>query len=262
MKKAVPFILSLFLAIGIKAQQIEVYIAKGDVQLKQKGKVVKPTEGLVLDAACTVVLAEKAQLVLYSGEKAVVLTQPGTYTYKDVVSQFEQSKKSITDRYIAYIWNQAHDSESDDPNNGTSKVAGMVSRGGAGIAQFQDSAIVVSENFGLTLTADVVPGKIQVYDRKKPLFTIDADSVFVLVESDSRFSSGKWYGLAAYAGEQPPFDGIVYFKWASPNEVDKFYSSLAELNQSLQDFPDEAIQEITTAFLEDNHYLFFQLGTK
>jgi hypothetical protein len=262
MKKLVLlFAAILWVTLAAKGQQIEVYVAKGDVQIKQQGKLLPPKEGLVLTENCTVILAEKAQLVLYSGEKAVVLNQPQTYTYKDIVAQFAESKKSITDRYIAYIWNQAHSQTDGDAKKGTSQVAGMVSRGGAGIATLADSSIIISSNFVAELTAEVVPGTIHFYDRKKPIGTVQVDSAFYLVEKKDALATSQWIGVAASANGQAPFAGIVYFKWASQSESKEFYSELTDLSEAVQDYPAEVQRQITEAFMQANRYVFYQAGS-
>jgi hypothetical protein len=252
----------LWVTLAAKGQQIEVYVAKGDVQIKQNGKLLPPKEGLVLTENSTVILAEKAQLVLYSGEKAVVLNQPQTYTYKDIVAQFAESKKSITDRYIAYIWNQAHSQTDGDAKKGTSHVAGMVSRGAGGISGFQDSSIVVSASFVVALDDEIFPGKIYVYDRKKLLFNIEVDTTTALILNDDRFSSGKWYGLAASSDGQAPLAGITYFKWATASETEGFYTGLADLSEALQNYPDEVKAEIIAAYIAENRFVFYQNASK
>jgi len=252
---------SCWLLFTANGQQFEVYVAKGNVQIKQNKKLVTPKEGLVLTENCEVILADKAQLVLYSGEKAVVLNQPQTYSYTDIVTLFSESKKSITDRYISYIWNQAHNQAEGETQKGTSQVAGMVSRGGAGIATLADSSIIISSAFVVELTAEVVPGTIHFYDRKKPIGTVQVDSAFYLVEKKDALATSQWIGVAASANGQAPFAGIVYFKWASQSESKEFYSELTELSEAVQDYPAEVQRQITEAFMQANRYVFYQAGS-
>ena len=252
------------------AQPIEVYLAKGDVKITTNGKAVSPKEGLVLQSNSSAILAEQAQLVLYQGEKAIVLNGAKTYTYKEIVAQFAETKKSITDRYIAYIWNQAHGESGADAQMGTSKnnVAGMVSRGGNGGLGFVDSSIVISKTFILVLAPDMAMTAekeglmVYFYDRKKPIASVDVDSVFHLVEQKEALNTSKWIGVAASSNGQAPFDGIVYFKWASDEQIESFYADLSALSEAVHDYPEEMQREITEAYMQENRFIFYQATSK
>jgi hypothetical protein len=263
MKKILVIAAALFANI-LLAQPIEVYLAKGDVKITTNGKSVTPKEGLVLQSNSIVALAEKAQLVLYQGEKAVVLNGAKTYTYKEIVVQFAETKKSITDRYIAYIWNQAHGEGGADAQMGTSKnnVAGMVSRGGAGITSLVDSSIIISKNFVVALSEEAMPGTVYFYERKKPIESADVDSTFYLVEQKDGLNTSKWIGVAAASNGQAPYDGIVYFKWASEEEIESFYADLSALSEAVHDYPEEMQREITEAYMQENRFVFYQATSK
>ena len=262
--KKILVIAAALIANVLLAQPIEVYLAKGDVKITTNGKSVSPKEGLVLQSNSSAILAEQAQLVLYQGEKAIVLNGAKTYTYKEIVAQFSETKKSITDRYIAYIWNQAHGESGADAQMGTSKnnVAGMVSRGATGITSLADSSIVISKSFMVTLSEEAIPGTVYFYERKKPIQSAVVDSSFYLVEQKDGLKTSKWIGVAAASNGQAPFDGIVYFKWASDEQIESFYADLSALSEAVHDYPEEMQREITEAYIQENRFVFYQATSK
>ena len=239
------------------AQQIEIYFAKGDVVLEQNGKQVTPKEGTKLESNAKVTLGNKSMLVLYQGEKAVVLKEANTYTYAQLQDLLKNTKRGVGDRYIAYIWNKAHEKDDgdDDEGEGTLGVTGMVSRGEGGINAPQDSVICLSNKLPVELADDLAPAYIFIYDRKKPLLVLEASQQVYQLQFGGDLVKGKWYGLAASIEKQAPFAGIRYFKWATDDEVMNYHADFSSLLSIIEDFPEEQKNELIAAYFKVNRYV-------
>ena len=259
MKPHLTLFLSLFAALHMQAQNIEVYFAKGEVVITQKGAKHKATQGLVLQSDVQVEIPKGAMLVLYQGEKAVVLKEAKTYSYSDLQAEFSAAKRSISDRYIAYIWKQAHEKDDgdDDEGEGNMGVTGMVSRGEGGILAPADSVICLSEKMKIELDEDIAPGYVFVYDRKKPLFNLEAEKSVFILEIGGELQKGKWYGVAASATQQAPYSGIRYFRWATEEEVLTYQTDFSQLLAEIEDFPEEQKTAFIQAYFAVNRYVQF-----
>ncbi len=252
------FILFIAFLTSLNAQSIEVYFSKGDVKLLVNNKSVELKEGTPITEKATLKLAEGALIVLYHNDKAVVIKEAGSYSFADIESLFQSGKRSLSDKYIAYIWKQAHEKDGDDEDTGEGEmgVTGMVSRGEGGILFPVDSMLVITESFEAQLMPDVVPGTIYLYEKRKPIFNTEIDSASYLIEFGGVLEKGKWYGIAATAQQSAPYAGIRYFKWASDVEKQDIQMEMTELLAEIEAYPQDIKEQILDAFFKENKYIY------
>ncbi len=244
--------------LGLSAQPIEVYFAKGDVELTVNNKPIEIKEGTSISENASLQLAEGALIVLYHNDKAIVIKKSGNYSFADIEALFESSKRSLSDKYIAYIWKQAHERDGDDEDTGEGEmgVTGMVSRGEGGIVFPEDSMIVITESFKAQLADDAIPGTVYLYEKRKPIFQTEYDSTYYLIEFGGVLEKGKWYGIAATAQQTAPYSGIRYFRWATDVENQDVQSQMVQLLQEIEAYPQEIKEQILNAFFKENKYIY------
>lgn len=258
MKTFLVFILTFSLQ-AANAQAIEVYFTKGDVTVSNNGKIQPNIQkGYQLKNNDILELNKDQMAVLYQEQKALVLRGPGTYPYSKIDAQFAETKKSLSDRYIGYLWKQAHegDSPNEDEGKGKMGVKGMVSRGANGIVGLSDSILVLRETFVVDFDAGIMPGFIFLYNGKKPILKLACDSAAFELMFGGDLKKGEWYGMAASSTDNPPFNSIQYFKWATETELADIQADFAKFLAEIEDYPEDMKSELITAYLEVNNYLY------
>jgi hypothetical protein len=257
--KSILLALVFLFVFSASAQQVVVYFAKGDVIALNGVEKVKVNEGLELNEKSILKLGDDGMVVLLEKEHAVLLKEAGEYSYAEILKRFEQTKRSVSDRYITYIWNQAHaDDESiEDAADEKMGVTGMVSRGQGGVKAPEDSVIVINESFTIEFTDEVVPGYLFIYEMKKPISHFEVDSIFHETKYGGVLETGKWYGFAASANNQAPLTGIRYFKWASDIEKQDIQIEMAKILADIEEYPSKVKDDIIQAYLSANRYIYY-----
>ncbi len=257
--KSILLALVFLFAFSASAQKVVVYFSSGDVLIHNGTEKVKTIVGLELNEKTTLSLGEGGTVVLLEKERAVVLKEAGDYSFDEILKRFEETKRSVSDRYIAYIWNQAHadDKNVEDVGDENMGVTGMVSRGEGGINAPGDSVVVINEGFVIEFIEEVIPGYLFIYEKKKPLSHFEVDSAFLEVKYGGVLEAGKWYGYAASINNQAPYTGIRYFKWASGVEKQNIQMEMAKILAEIEDYPAEVKDDIIQAYLNANRYIYY-----
>jgi hypothetical protein len=257
--KALFAALILLFSLSVSAQEVLVYFTKGEASVLRENKKQRANEGMEIDEKSTLLIEEGAMVVLMQKERAIVLKDEGEYSFTQISKQFAETKRSVSDRYIAYIWKQAHaeDKDFEDSGDGNMSVTGMVSRGEGGILSPDDSVIVVNQAFVLEFVPEVIPGYLYIYEGKKPILNTALDSAVLELKFGGIFEQGKWYGIAANVNNQSPYSGIRYFKWASEVESTDIQMEMAKLLSEIEGYPAQVKDDIIKAYLALNRYIYY-----
>lgn len=247
----------LFLLIStvLSAQNCTVYYLNGEASLTKSGKKTELKENVIISKGSTVTLSENTQLVLFKSEKAVVLREAKSYSYAEIEALFEKSNRSISDKYIAYLWNSASARDKNDDQSNVN-VIGMVSRGGGeGINFPMDSSIITTDAMVLEFDEDNLPGYLYIYDRKRVIFRIEVNSSTIKMYNRGLIEAGKWYGMALSNEDNANYASVMYVKWATGTERESIKEEISTFYGEIQDLPMDVQAQIIHAFYNDKRYV-------
>jgi hypothetical protein len=239
--------LFLFLQIAsISAQELFVFYAKGSVYMSHEGKRIQAERGLAFHETATLIIGAKAVAILYQNERSLTVRDSGAYSFSDLTEMFAASKSSISDEYIAYIWNQENEPENETDKKSETSIIFPV-----------DSSIVINETFKLQVVPKVVPGYLFLYQQNQPVTHLKVDEVAADITFGGALAKDVWYGMAMALNEQAPDTATVYVKWAGAVEQQDLRMNMAELLAAIEDYPKEVKDEVITAFLTSNKLVYY-----
>ena len=255
--KNVIAILILFSCVAVQAQDIVVYFAKGNVMLVDGNSKLKAKPNTVLKSTTIVEIGNESMVVLMQQEKAIVIKEAGKQSFEEIEKLFSATKKSVSDKYIAYLWKTAQEQENsnDDLGDGKLGVTGMVSRGEGGIIAPPDSSIVISKSFSIQVEEAMVPGTLFFYEKKRPSFSISFSSAEIELGNRGLMDNRSWFGIAVSTEDNAPTSGIIYLRWATETERQSATQELQNLMVEISGYPQEVQDDIIHAFFQKNHFV-------
>jgi len=252
--KTLAIIFLLFSTV-VSAQNCTVYYLNGEASLTESGKKTELKENTVISKGSTIIVSENTQLVLFKAEKAVVLRDAKNYTYAEIEAMFEKTNRSISDKYIAYLWNSASERDKNDDQSNVN-VIGMVSRGGGeGINFPMDSSIITTDAMVLEFDEENLPGYLYIYDRKRVVFRIEVNSATVKMYNTGLMEAGKWFGMALSSEDNANYAIIMYVKWATSAERETIRKEISTFYGEIDDLPMDVRSQLIHAFYHDKRYV-------
>ncbi len=254
------FLLTIFLFLSqlLLAQEIGVYYLEGTCTAKKDGKTISLARNTILSNGSLINVDDASKIILVNGEKTISINTKGQYTFEDILSKFNSSKKNVSNKYIQYVWNKIREKEEskDDEGDGKMNVSGMVTRGEpSGIKFPKDSSIIISRTLKLTIDKTFAPGFLYIYKKSRSLLFIPTKSENVTLNKEEFKEINGWFGMAVSLNQTAPTNNIIYARWANDSEIETANNKLQELLMELSNYPNTVQDELIEAFLESNNYV-------
>lgn len=254
MKKFISIIIILFLPLAMLAQagtDILVFSVQGDVMIK-RGKNIIPCKRADKILTGDIVQLKKGELSLVSRNlKRVTLEKKGTYSYQQIVQQFNRANASLENRFLVQVIDKM------THKSGEVAYAGGVVRGTRGAMQPMDSAIILADVIRFSFSN---PNNQQLHffilnEEHQVLYTAQTtDSVFVMQKGKA-----AWWKPGTYFWEAVTLDkqGIAEQSFFIPatEERNRLLTNYNQLQKSFSKFPAGIRKQLMNEVLMENRWV-------
>lgn len=229
------------------------YFFEGDAILLQNGISVSLQENVVVEKGSQISLKQNALVVLFMGEKAAVLNEATSYSYETMLELLNKTERNIAGKYIK----QLQEFSLSRPKDGYRNInvgQRMPHDGGEGIDFPLDSSIIITDAAVLVLDKEALPAYLYIYDSKKVIFRITAETSALKIFNTGLLEAGKWYGMSVTSEDNAPYASILNIKWATQKERESIKAEQGTFLKEIKDLPFEVQVQIMQLFDNDKRY--------
>jgi hypothetical protein len=205
----------------------------------------------------TVEVAEKGVVVLLRKEKAVLLNAKGSYSYKNVENLFATTNRSVTDRYIEYIWKKAQQEggDPDDEGKGDLKIGGVVFRGETMMISPEDSSVILGDFLPLKFEALTTESKLFIFRKSRIIDTVNVETLSYDYYCEPPVNCLDWVGFSFSENGSAVYSGIKYYRWADDEEKKEIQLELSQIKLDLLNFPQDFVSDLIDNFYKINRFV-------